>query len=849
MSGQVPLRALAGLIVGVSAWVSLGTLGVAVVDNAASTVGFLPPLWWLIVCGSLGMLLARTASRTTIELIALTGVAFLPWLGLASPLSLMWTGPVLALIWIPVIVAVACDSTSDRFRASISRHLDRASAAFVVALVVCGALAVRTELPLSGDEPHYLVISSSILHDGDVELANDYDEERYRDFYAGSLEPRHTKYTAAGHHYPIHGLGTSVLVAPGFFAAGRAGARATILAATALGVAFLWSATRLTTGSGGAAWLTVALLVLQVPFAVQSFSIYPDPLAAAVTCFSLWMLCRVERGAQVAPWQLVMFGLVLSTLPWLHIRLSIIAAAFGIALVLLAWSRRIDVNQLASFAVFPAISVALWIGSTYVMFESPNPLSSLRHDGAFRSIPMSLAGLLTDQEFGLLPFAPGIVLGALRLWNRSLPITSVAGIGALAGTLITTASHGWWGGTNSPARFLVPVLPVLAFAAGHWWHSAAHTLRRVGLMSVAISATLLTCGAIAGGGRYLVNVPDGRHSLFAWISDTVDLGALLPSFFKSGYLPALETGIAAVWILTGLLIVSALWALGRRRTCSWALVIAGAMAWLTMALAVTMALTRRDGTSFDRSQYALLTASALPASSIGVARLRLVEPDDVVRLLSFRLPTEDTLAMVQRPQFPIGRYRLEFARSVVVPSSVTIHMGRSAEPIWEVAVRDGVSEPFALSAPLRALIVTTADYSSASDAPVRVRPLGRLQAAELLMDPAEYVRRYGSVAVYAQDRLASFDGDGFWLWAGRQTSFVVADVNGSVPPVTLWLRAGSAPVEVRFSRGDWHREISLGAHAAGAVAAPASAAIAPVVAEVSGRRAANALRVSVTPER
>ena len=832
---------------GISAWCGFGTLAVVPAGAAASGIGLLPPLWWLAASAAAGVALAHAVSDRAVALLLLPAVAVVPWLGITAPISLIWSGPLIGLIWFAVVAGLAYDVLASRAGA-IGNRLDRTAAAFVVALLILGSFASATRLPLTGDEPHYLVIATSVLRDGDVELANDYDDEHYREFYQGSLEPRHTKYTATGHHYPIHGLGTSLLVAPAFAIAGTAGARATVLAITALGAGFLWSAVRRTTAGQAAAWVALAVLVLQVPFATQSAAIYPDPVAAAVSCFSLWMLCRIERAEPVSTPQFALFGLALSTLPWLHIRLSLIAAAFGAAVVLLALGRRIDANRLAWFLALPAIGAALWMASSYVMFESPNPLVSLRHAGAFTSIPTSIAGLLTDQEFGLLPFAPGIAFGVLGLWNRSLPVTSLAGITAVLGTMITTASHDWFGGTNSPARFLVPVLPALAFGVGQWWSRGSEPLRRVCLMSVTIGATFLVYGAVAGDGRYLVNVPDGRYSLFAWFSDTVDIAALLPSFFKAGNAPSTEALIAGSWALSAAAIVAALAARGRKRVPSWATVVCGAMAWIVVASTLTMALTRRQPTTSDRSQFALLAASARAWLSTGLVRLQLTDRDTLLRRLSFRLPTEDTLAMVRIPQFPAGRYQLEFAAGPVMPSSVTVHMGRSAEPIVELAVRDGSSESFALGAPLRTIVVTTADYSSPSEAPVRIRPLGLLDTSDPLMEPAQHVKRYGALVVYAPDRLASLDTDGFWLWAGRQTSIVITTIAGTVPPITLSLQAGSGPVDLRVGRGEWAFGASLAARESTMTTVPASDVVAPFIVDVGGRRTAQGVWATVAPD-
>ena len=41
----------------------------------------------------------------------------------------------------------------------------------------------RTVAPTASDEPHYLLITQSLLYDHDLDLRNDYDGDRYSAFY------------------------------------------------------------------------------------------------------------------------------------------------------------------------------------------------------------------------------------------------------------------------------------------------------------------------------------------------------------------------------------------------------------------------------------------------------------------------------------------------------------------------------------------------------------------------------------------------------------------------------------------------------------------------------------------
>jgi hypothetical protein len=80
-----------------------------------------------------------------------------------------------------------------------------------------------------------------------------------------------------------------------------------------------------------------------------------------------------------------------------------------------------------------------------------------------------LGGLLLDQEYGLLPYAPiflvaltGLIILARRRRALFVSIATVAGAYLASIVLPTVNTAGWTGGWSPPARFLVPVVPVVA---------------------------------------------------------------------------------------------------------------------------------------------------------------------------------------------------------------------------------------------------------------------------------------------------------------------------------------------------------------------------------------------------
>ncbi len=68
----------------------------------------------------------------------------------------------------------------------------------------------------TGDEPYYLVMAHSLIHDHDLELTNNFASGDYWHFYPGELFPRHESITTRPGLWSKHAPGVAVLVAPGY---------------------------------------------------------------------------------------------------------------------------------------------------------------------------------------------------------------------------------------------------------------------------------------------------------------------------------------------------------------------------------------------------------------------------------------------------------------------------------------------------------------------------------------------------------------------------------------------------------------------------------------------------------
>ena len=59
----------------------------------------------------------------------------------------------------------------------------------------------------TGDEPYYLVMAHSLIHDHDLELTNEFADRIYWDYYPGELYPRHESITTRPGLWSKHAAG------------------------------------------------------------------------------------------------------------------------------------------------------------------------------------------------------------------------------------------------------------------------------------------------------------------------------------------------------------------------------------------------------------------------------------------------------------------------------------------------------------------------------------------------------------------------------------------------------------------------------------------------------------------
>jgi len=243
-------------IVGVAVWCAAGTVSVLNSETVSPRLIVAAPAWVALLGFSLALLVPGWRSHPWAALPAV--LTTVPWWPVPIPLvALLWTGP---LAWVPIGAALLVAEGGRLLgwlgRGALVRDPRRATVmAAVGALVLslAAAWAADPQVP-GGDEPHYLVITQSLLHDFDLQIENNHEARQYASYLPGTIRPDFIVRGTNEAIYSIHAPGVSALVLPAFAAFGFRGAQLTLMLVFALTGALVWRAAWRLTGDVAAGW-------------------------------------------------------------------------------------------------------------------------------------------------------------------------------------------------------------------------------------------------------------------------------------------------------------------------------------------------------------------------------------------------------------------------------------------------------------------------------------------------------------------------------------------------------------------------------------------------------------------
>ena len=393
------------------------------------------------------------------------------------------------------------------------------------------------------DEPFYLLTTVSLLEDGDLDLRNDYALHRYRAFFDHTTELWYQSGPGPGGRVlSPHNVGLSVLILPAYAAGGVDGVKAFlgVLGGVTVGLCALVAGRA--TGRAGAALLAAGLVGSTAPQLVYATQIYPELPAGLVLLGCVYVLLGRRRGVRSA----VLLAAGLTALVWLGSKYAVVGgvvAALGVARLSVAgrwWLAGLGALSAVAYAAF---HLAVYGGLTpytvnLVYAGASTPELVAFHFELWNRL-YRLAGLWVDAEFGLVRWAPLLLLtlpGLAPLIRRHRSVAAVVlgivGAQVLVAAFLSITMRGWW----FPGRMLVPVLPLLAIPLAMALASARGRATAVVLGGYTMAVT----GALVLAGRA------GEVTL------AIDPFRLRAPLFQglAGLFPRYTDYSAATWVLT-----------------------------------------------------------------------------------------------------------------------------------------------------------------------------------------------------------------------------------------------------------------------------------------------------------
>lgn len=337
------------------------------------------------------------------------------------------------------------------------------------ALVFSGVALWYAKAPRSpsGDEPHYLIISQTLVKYRSLNVMQDYTNGDYRIFYPLPISP-HVIPGASGRLLPIHSIGGPLLWLIAFALAGWLGA---VLFMSAVTLLIVWNIYLLLCEleiEPRIALLVSMAYALASPLTLYAHLVFIEPIAALLCVYSSRKVVQKE----VAWYDTLLCSLCLGILPWIHIR-------FALLEIVLFFAYLYKLYRLHKLRHVPTLlAYLLPVAGLFVIFE----LYNLHYWGTLNpavnqitmdnrpftgSLGTGVVGMLFDQEYGLIVNFPIFFLllaGIILACRKRYAFYNILVLLLTVPYVIETASlQDWTGGWCPPARFILVLLPLYAF--------------------------------------------------------------------------------------------------------------------------------------------------------------------------------------------------------------------------------------------------------------------------------------------------------------------------------------------------------------------------------------------------
>ena len=320
----------------------------------------------------------------------------------------------------------------------------------------------------TGDEPHYLLTTHSLIRDGDFDLRNNYSQQDYLNFYYSPEIVPQIRLWTDGSQILDHYLGLSVLVAPAYALGGRLGV---LLFQAVLSGGLAWLTYRLVShlvSDRIAAFSATLFVMLSPPLFQYTYLIYPELVAAlAITGALVLIVGRVRHNAW-SPLAFILLLVIFALLPWLNRRFVALAFCLALPACWVGWRGWRATGWLPLLVTGLSTGLVFWFNRQFVI-PVQGDINVIGAGGSTYLLRLLRSpGWLVDQQRGLFIFGPIYITALLglplifRQRAKTGWLIGIAGLPFAASLGMTILAEGYWIAWELGPRFLVAALPGLA---------------------------------------------------------------------------------------------------------------------------------------------------------------------------------------------------------------------------------------------------------------------------------------------------------------------------------------------------------------------------------------------------
>jgi len=402
---------------------------------------------------------------------------------------------------------------------------------------------------LNGDEPHYLLMTQSLLQDGDLDINNNYVDRDYQAYMPGVLD-RHVSIGRDGTRYSIHPAGLSILMVPAYYLGGYRGVVVMLnMLAALLSIQLFMLSLSIIKSRGWALFLWF-LTSFSPPLLAYSCKVFPEIPAALCVAYSYRL---IRKGEVLTKWNRLGLVLALAVLPWLQQRFILLTVLLTIYLLINTAPRK---SWWLVHTLCVGGSLLGLLVFYFVLYGNPLPSAPYTSVGmhAIWSYEILLKhgfwGLLFDQEFGLLVYSPIFILifGGLWIKFREDKVGCVFWVLMFCSVYLPAAGFTlkWFGSWAPMGRYMVGLVPLLV-------ELCALVIRRkkpwslVWTLLLLFYATIMISYQLVRRYDLWIGAETGQSKLLSSLTESTSVSNWFPTLIT----PALEDYLVlAVWIIS-----------------------------------------------------------------------------------------------------------------------------------------------------------------------------------------------------------------------------------------------------------------------------------------------------------